>query len=61
MPDSLDARQRRRDNAPSKDQAPQGSFKNYKDVPGKPGFFDDGFGHLMYDSTDPRLKNPVKL
>jgi hypothetical protein len=52
---SSDPRQRRRDAAsqPSSDyagmgKAPEGSFKFYKAVPGKPGFFDDGFGHLKY-------------
>lgn len=53
MTDQLDARQRRRDATPVTPRkgfitAPAGSFKNYKPVPGKPGFFDDGFGHLKY-------------
>lgn len=54
MTDQLDARQRRRDATPATPRkgfitAPAGSFKNYKPVPGKPGFFDDGYGHLLYD------------
>lgn len=28
--------------------APKGSFTNYKPVPGKPGFWQDEFGHLKY-------------
>lgn len=48
-----DHRQRRRDATPPTPRkgfttAPAGSFQNYKPVPGKPGFFDDGFGHLKY-------------
>lgn len=53
MSPPLDARQRRRDATPPTPRkgfiaAPAGSFKTYTPVPGKPGFYDDGFGHLKY-------------
>lgn len=56
---SSDPRQRRRDeaskphsNIAGMGQAPAGSFKNYKQVPGAiPGLQDDGFGHLRYVPT----------
>ena len=51
-----DHRQRRRDATPPTPRkgfitAPPGSFQTYSPVPGKPGFYDDGFGHLKYIPT----------
>lgn len=54
---SVDQRQRRREEAVANNKqtqtdaivAPPGSFKNYKPIPGRKGWYVDEFGHLMYD------------
>jgi hypothetical protein len=48
---TVDPRQRRRDSEQQKNKpiTPAGAYTNYKPVEGRPGFYTDPFGNLMYN------------